>query len=306
VNPECAAHPDAVATHRCDGCARLLCEACYEVGHRLLFCRHCGERALPLAVEGPTSSLELERAKGLGSAYGWAEILQYPFRGFGAYVFVGYAAAFAVFGVFEALPFGGAVTFAPRVLIMLALPSLLLAIVRNTAGGANEIPDWPDFDVGEIVLGVAGVGLSALLTLLPLILLWKLTPCSPWALLALAGGEMGALACLPLTAAALFAGLLLWVPAFGSVAVYETLIAIPRVDLHLLLVARCVGPVVRTALLVTGGMLAGELMAAVLAFLPLVGAALGAVVVAYALFVGTHLVGLLFRNHRDDVEAVYG
>ena len=37
------------ATHRCDGCERLLCAECIEVGHRLLTCRHCGELAVPLA-----------------------------------------------------------------------------------------------------------------------------------------------------------------------------------------------------------------------------------------------------------------
>jgi DNA-directed RNA polymerase subunit RPC12/RpoP len=44
----CATHPAAAAVYRCDGCGRLLCPDCVQEGHRLLFCRHCRERALPL------------------------------------------------------------------------------------------------------------------------------------------------------------------------------------------------------------------------------------------------------------------
>jgi hypothetical protein len=47
--PRCAAHA-AAATHRCDGCGELLCEKCIEVGHRLLFCVLCGERATELGA----------------------------------------------------------------------------------------------------------------------------------------------------------------------------------------------------------------------------------------------------------------
>jgi hypothetical protein len=35
----CVVHPETAATFRCDGCGRLLCSACVEQGHRLLFCR---------------------------------------------------------------------------------------------------------------------------------------------------------------------------------------------------------------------------------------------------------------------------
>ena len=49
MDTECAAHPERAAVYECDGCGKLLCEECIEEGHRLLCCRHCGERALQTA-----------------------------------------------------------------------------------------------------------------------------------------------------------------------------------------------------------------------------------------------------------------
>ena len=54
----CATHPTRAATFYCDGCGRRLCDECIESGHRLLFCRHCRERALPLAADGAATPAE--------------------------------------------------------------------------------------------------------------------------------------------------------------------------------------------------------------------------------------------------------
>jgi hypothetical protein len=70
VNPDCAAHAGVAATHRCDGCERMLCEECFEIGHRLLFCVHCGERALQLASDSATSSLFRARREDVEAVYG--------------------------------------------------------------------------------------------------------------------------------------------------------------------------------------------------------------------------------------------
>lgn len=44
----CATHPKKRASFVCDGCGELLCWDCVEEGAHLMFCRLCGERALPL------------------------------------------------------------------------------------------------------------------------------------------------------------------------------------------------------------------------------------------------------------------
>src|ERR1700720_3735491 len=55
TSQNCVAHPGVAATFQCDGCGRLLCSACVEQGHRLLFSRHCRERALPLDASLPAA-----------------------------------------------------------------------------------------------------------------------------------------------------------------------------------------------------------------------------------------------------------
>jgi len=47
------------------------------------------------------------------------------------------------------------------------------------------------------------------------------------------------------------------------------------------------------------------MMPMLLGFLPLLGIVLGHVAVGYALFTGAHLVGLYFRRHWAELEALY-
>jgi len=56
AQPTCATHAQSRALYQCDGCGKLLCDACIEESHRLLLCRLCGERALPLAPRLPPPS----------------------------------------------------------------------------------------------------------------------------------------------------------------------------------------------------------------------------------------------------------
>jgi len=75
----CSTHPATAAEYRYDGCELVLCDECIKVGHRLFFCRYCGERA----------------------PYSFQKALAYPFRGLGGYVFWG------IFAVLSPVPFVG-------------------------------------------------------------------------------------------------------------------------------------------------------------------------------------------------------
>src|ERR1700752_4963331 len=88
---DCAAHPQSVARFQCDGCHQLLCDACIEESHRLLLCRLCGERALPLAADAPATTAEGRvpaRTAGAEGPYGIGQALLYPFRGSGTWLFI--------------------------------------------------------------------------------------------------------------------------------------------------------------------------------------------------------------------------
>jgi hypothetical protein len=57
---------------------------------------------------------------------------------------------------------------------------------------------------------------------------------------------------------------------------------------------------------VLAGLLIGRFVLPVLlGMLPLVGEIASDVVVTYALFLGAHLVGLYFRRHWGELEAIY-
>src|SRR3972149_4017283 len=92
----CGNHVSNEAAFRCDGCGRLLCAECVTEGHRLLFCKLCGERALPLEAEAPATVPERQRAAKIEAPYSLADALRYPFRGLGLYVYLGYIVFFVL------------------------------------------------------------------------------------------------------------------------------------------------------------------------------------------------------------------
>ena len=101
-------------------------------------------------------------------------------------------------------------------------------------------------------------------------------------------------------------GFLLGVFALGATAVHDSTLLVLRVDLHL---EALFGPAGRdgigTALLVAALLAAARLLDAALRFLPVVGAALAALVTVYALFLGAHLVGRLFLRHARVLDPLY-
>ncbi len=298
----CATHPDTAAHFQCDGCGALLCDACIEESHRLLLCRRCGERALPLAVDAPATTPERQQAARVETArapYGLAQALLYPFRGSGLYLFL---AALATAGVMGFIRRYGFSCFA--IVLWLGWLSLLVGIqfkiVVSTARGENELPDWPEyFSFGERLVEILTFLAIALLNYGPLVAYLGLA-----AALGLLGAGAGPALWVG-AAAALWVGTALAVMAWGGAALHWHHSAL-RVDQHL------------RALVATGGdglvtvnltfFLCGlTVVTRVLlgARLPLLGALLGGAVAIYWTFVAPHLVGMLFRRHPATLDAIY-
>src|ERR1700730_7014583 len=226
----CVTHPGVAATFRCDGCGRLLCSDCVEQGHRLLFCRHCRERALPLDESLPATVPALKRATARARPTTWLEALGYPLRGQGSMVFWVYLALMTAFVLLAVVPGGGLLVGWFRVAIALLMPGLLYAIVRRTAEGDDELPDWPEVDdLGDRLYEVITFLGTIAVAFVPAGLALRLSGCG---ILDLLGGAEGAASCWWALAVGLLLGLPLAVPMFGSLAVYQHIDLLLRLDLH--------------------------------------------------------------------------
>ena len=136
----CAQHADAAAAFGCESCGRLLCLQCVQEGHRLFFCRHCGERALPLDRREAATTTGRRRAEKrvVAARYGWIDALAYPLRGRGAYALWAYLAIIAVFSVVEnVFTYGGCFTGLPRLILTALVTPFLFDIARTTAAGST-------------------------------------------------------------------------------------------------------------------------------------------------------------------------
>jgi hypothetical protein len=300
IGQTCSSHPGVTAEFQCDGCERLLCEDCIDAGHRLLFCRHCGERALPVTEDTPADTRELSRQRARSVPYSLQDALRYPFRGVGGNVFWGTFALLALFVVIESVVvFGFMLLLIPRLLIALLVPGFLFAIARSTARGDDELPEWPDLFDGERLREFLSALVLGVYSVLPSVVLILVAGCGPIELLE---GDPG---CWSLLAVGLALGFLLWVPAFAGVAAFGAGPACLRLDLHLRVLVATWPETVRVAGLTLGLALAGELLSFALSAVPVLGSLAGLWLELYALMVGTHLIGLLLRKHEQDLEPIY-
>lgn len=308
----CSTHPDRPAELRCDGCGALLCADCVEEGHRLLFCRLCGERALPLGAEEPATVAQRCQAVQLARAasYRYRDALGYPLRGYGAYAYWAYVGLQALGLVAGALPIiGGLLSLAVLLFLLLVgllLPSFLFAITRSTAQGENELPDWPMFDFFRLLKQAFVFVLVAAISLIPMAAMLKGFRCE---LLDIATGQADGLGCVLALVFGYFFGVCLWLPAFGAVGIFGSVWPAFRLDLHFKAARADYGEFF-LAVGLTGGLLALSGAAPfVLAALPLPGFVVSLVSNAlgvYALFVGAHLAGVYFRRHSAAVQGIYG
>jgi hypothetical protein len=303
----CAQHADAPAAFGCESCGRLLCTQCVQEGHRLLFCRVCGERALPLDVRESATTTGRRRAekRAVAARYGWLDAFAYPLRGHGAYALWSYIAAITLFVIFEELfEYGGCLTGLPRLMIACLVPPFLFDIARTTAAGDNELPDWPEWDFWGILKKLALAWAVGFVSLLPAGGLLAAAGCGFGDLIAGAGSL---LACLLLLGIGLVVAMMLWLLAFGSTAAYETPWLFFRLDLH----ARAgwaVGPDLLIATLLNGLLLAvvpGLSVVLTVLVHPVASGIVSPALTLYMLLLSAHLAGVIFRRHPDALDAIY-
>jgi hypothetical protein len=304
----CAAHPESAAQFRCDGCAELLCSACIEESHRLLLCRRCGERALPLE-EGAAATAPRRReqvAAAAKASYGIREALLYPLRGGGLLMFL---VALAVQAFVSVVTFLNRYSFSIRgqamgISLAVAWLALLVGIqfriVETTALGDDEMPDWPEYlSFGERLAEISAYLGIALLQWGPLLLVVLLRGRA--ALAADAGTAFWIAA-----AAALWLGTALAVMAWGAAGVHWRRKAL-RVDQHVRALLATGGDGLRTVnvtfLLFALVVLARAGLGGRVAF---AGIALAGALGIYWTFLAPHLAGVLFRRHARALDAIYG
>lgn len=298
----CAAHPSQPAGFRCDGCGRLLCDDCVQMSHRLILCAHCGEMALPIETGRITASTEVRKVRAQAAPYTLADAFLYPFRGTGGGVFWAYFGLLAVIDLISFFfPLAGCIFGIFTFFIALLVPRLLFTIVRTTADGDNELPEWPEFDAWARVIDFLTFGVVMVLCFIPMSVLVAVSDCA----LVPAEGSGAAPSCLPVLVLGTLIGMALWIAAFGSLGVFDSLWLVPRIDLHLRALA--VAPV-------EAGIIAGTLallyvvsytLRFTLGLLPLVGAIAATFLGIYTTFTGAHLVGIYFRRHANELERLY-
>jgi hypothetical protein len=295
----CATHPSVPAHYQCDGCGAMLCDECIEESYRLLLCRLCGERALPLAVETPATVKErrLDERKRQAAAYGMRDALLYPFRGSGPYMFI---ATLVSLGVATFVRDWGmsCLGLVFYLLFFVLVIGIQFKIVETTAGWEDELPDWPEYySAGERVVEI---------------LTWLVLAGLQWgpAVAFLVLFSRADLLVRPslvfwlLFAAALWLGTALSVMGWGAAGVHWRHLSL-RLDLHV----RGLTTSGSDALQITNVtfVLFGAILVArgLLSQVPVVGAVLSGTLYVYWAFVAPHLVGLLFRRHADALNAIY-
>lgn len=300
ANPRCATHADVEAVFLCEGCQKPLCHDCIQEGHRLLFCRLCGERAMPLAAETPAVATELRRATKREAPYDLRDALLYPFRGLGRFVYWGYVVVLALFMFLGTIPGLGCAVLMMRFLILLMLPGLLFAIVRTTADGEIELPDWPDWsEGGQRLWEWFGAFLAFAVSILPLVVILYLLGCGPEQL-----AELTPLCFMGLLLGSVL-GAALWIPAFGAVAVEWTPWVALRVDLHLKALVNVGTDAWKTLGILVALLVARQILGLILMPIPLLGGLAQIMVATYTLVMGAHFIGLLFRRHAATLDAIY-
>jgi hypothetical protein len=254
-----------------------------------------------LAAETPASTPELQRQTRRATPYTLAEALLYPFRGLGSYLFWGYVILLSLFQVLAVLPGVGCLIFVFELMILFILPGLLFAVVRTTAEGDNELPDWPDWSmVGERLHEWLGAVLVFMVAAVPIVAALLLSRCGPAGFL----GESTLQCALALTVGVLLAAAV-WVPAFGAVGTYSMASLALRLDRHVRALVELGSEALKTLGLLVALQVLRQITALALAPVPLLGTVLQIAIATYALFAGAHLVGLLFRRHAAQMESIY-
>lgn len=298
---QCVQHPGVAAAYRCDGCQRLLCGQCVDESHRLILCRICGEMALPIAAAQPANTTQLAYQRKHHSAYSMGEALAYPLRGNSAWIFWVYVAFTTFLAVLSWVPGLGFATGMVSLVLLGLLASMTLRIIFQTSEGSNDVPGWPDFDLFQLARDVFKMVAATMVGLAPIFIPLELLGCG---FVRFFLGEGGAF-CWLLFATGLVFGTLLGLVALGSVALYDQVLGAFRVDLHIAAMRVMGADLFKTTAFVVALTLGIQILKIVLLFVPLVGGVLQAAIGTYGLFTTAHLIGLLYRKHDQEVDAIY-
>ena len=303
--PTCVNHPDRVATYRCDGCHRTLCDDCVQMSHRLILCSVCGEMAIPLATGQATSTTAVRRTRAMEGPYSLLDALLYPLRGRGSGVFWSYVALLVIFSALGAVPVIGCFILIPALIVALMVPRLLFTIVRATADGDNELPEWPEFDFWERLIDALAYVAIVFISWLPAVALIGGSHCTGPNIFLASELAPELPSCWGPLFVSFFLSAALWIPTFGAPAVFDSFWLVPRVDLHVRALLVAPGEVALLALFMGGLTLAAYLLESAIHIIPVVGAAAGTAISVYATFTGAHLVGVYFRRNAERLERLY-
>ena len=293
----CAQHPEVAAQFRCDGCAKLLCGDCIRKGHALLFCGLCGERALPLKEGQPATVQQVRRRDAVTKPYSFMDALAYPFRGSGLLMFIVAVACMMLVQIL--LTFGMGLW---RYFFAAGFWSLMIglqfSIVRTTAEGDDELPEWPDYsDFGERVADILTYLCIALLQFGPAALYLFLRMES------LVAGEPGVVFWAVFAVLA-WLGAALATMAYGAAGRFSRP-SIFRLDLHTKGFVTGGADAVTAANLTFGLGAAFFVLRIALSGIPILGAILSGIVGAYWFFTSAHIAGVMFRRHIFVLEKMY-
>ncbi len=295
----CVQHPEVVAAYRCDGCDKLLCTECIEESHALFLCRFCGERAMPLFAGQATSVKDLKKQRVLTAPYSLKEALTYPLRGSGLAVYIATLVVLAFFFVLKLSPVAGCTVYLYSLGFMGMIIGLQFKIVRTTAEGENDLPNWPNF--------------TDVWTLVQDILTWLVIHSFVYGAViwfAIEGVSRGALAFEPRLEFWLAFALVLWlstafmVMAYGAVGNYRRL-KVFEFHNHVKGFITGGADAIKITNIVYAGALAVFCVRFLLEAVPIVGQALSGMLWLYWVFLVPHLSGLLFRWHTEKMEEYY-
>jgi len=294
----CARHPTVPAEFRCDGCERKLCRECVAESHALFLCKVCGERALPLATDRAPTVRAHRRAEAIARPYPLASAFAYAFRGLGKFMFAATLIAMA-FVEFVLVVGWGCLPFLLAIAFWALVVGLQFQIVRTTAEGDDELPDWPEyFDWSERLGDVATYLWVGFLQFAPLVAYASLfagrrlvtgeTTPAFWFGAAVVGWFGCGVALFAFAAAALEGG--------GAAL---------RIDRHVHGFFAARGDALAVTNLTFGLGIAAFLSRSLVERLPLFGAAVSGTLGAYWLFTSAHLVGVLVRRRRALFRELY-
>ncbi|MFN7940849.1 MAG: hypothetical protein U0X73_04575 [Thermoanaerobaculia bacterium] len=256
---------------------------------------------MPLELPATVTTVAKRRLDQRDRPYGFAEALAFCLRGQGPLLLAGYVVFMVAAGAIRAI--GGCLAQLALLLAVAFLtPGMLFEIVRQSAAGETEPPDWPDFfDYGERFREIWRFALVVAVSLVPTIVLLRLSGCDGMEFLR---GERG-----PGCWSALVLGTALGVPigvfAFGAAGLHRTAWLAFRLDLHLRALASLPVEGLRTSGLLAALLVVSQLADWLLRGIPLLGGTIEHAISAYTLFTGAHLVGILFRHHAENLERIY-